>query len=131
ITQDAAVIQRVVSLDSRSNFRAGVDIPGAEVHTLCYIPDACSAFVRRDLDSQRELFGINISTSLFFRYLPENGPLLKKFKKHTRHTLPGKIAENRPLTTTMREVIHQILFCLRRDHSRCIYYQAKVMELLS
>ncbi len=129
--ENAAFIQMVFSLDSLSNFLAGDDILGAEEHTLFYIPDSCSSFDRLELDSQRELFGINISTSLFFRYLPENGPLLKKFTKHTRHTLPGKIAENRPLTTTMREVIHQILFCLRRDHSRCIYYQAKVMELLS
>lgn len=31
----------------------------------------------------------------------------------------------------MRQLIHQIMHCLRKDHCRCIYYQAKVMELLS
>ena len=128
---NGAFIQMVFSLDSLSNFLVGDDILGAEEHTLLYIPASCTSFAGLEMDSERELFGINISSSLFFRYLPDHSPLLKKFRKHTRHTLPGKIAENRPLTTAMREVIHQILFCLRRDHCRCIYYQAKVMELLS
>lgn len=129
--QDKSFIQMIFSLDSLSNFTLGDDLLGAEEHTLLFIPASCASYESLEMGVRRELFGINISTSLFFRYLPEHSPLLKKFQKHTRHKLPGKIAENRPLTTAMREVIHQILFCLRRDHCRCIYYQAKVMELLS
>jgi len=124
-------IQMVFSLDSLTNFLVGDDFLGAEEHTLLYIPESSTSFTELEMDSGRELFGINMSSALFFRYLPEHSPLLKKFKKHIRQSLPGKIADNRPLTTAMREVIHQILFCLRRDHCRCIYYQAKVMELLS
>jgi len=130
---DGGFIQMIFAINTISEHDKS-DALGSEQSILLYIPQGKQAHVssKLKLNNSRELFGVNISSDLFFKVLPENGSIFNSIRnKIVDNQLILTDSPNRPVTIAMREVIHQIMRCLRKDPCRCIYYQAKVMELLS
>jgi len=126
-------IQMIFAMNT-VNKQIDSDDLGSEQNILLYIPQANRSTLssKLRLDETRELFGVNISSDLFFKVLPENGSLFNSIRsKVTDYKLELIDTPNRPVTLGMREVINQIMRCIRKDHCRCIYFQAKAMELLS
>lgn len=131
---DSDFIQMIFAINT-INEHTSLDDLGSEQNILLYIPQEGIKNIipsKLKLNESRELFGVNISSDLFFKVLPENGSIFNSIRnKIVDNQLVLIDSPNRPVTIAMREVIHQIMRCLRKDHCRCIYYQAKVMELLS
>lgn len=130
---DSDFIQMIFAIDNISN-QVDHDDLGSEQNILLYIPQGIKdvASSKLKLSNTRELFGVNISSDLFFKVLPESGSVFNTIRNKIHDNQLVLInSPNRPVTIAMREVIHQIMRCLRKDPCRCIYYQAKVLELLS
>jgi AraC-like DNA-binding protein len=130
-------IQMVFSLDSLKDYHGGnVDHVSYDLHPeqndLIFIPKNCKDFSTVKISAERELFGINISTELLLKVLPDKSPMLGTIKKAIiNQKLVFVKSNNRILSIGMRQVIEQIIRCMREDHYKYIYYQAKVFELLS
>lgn len=130
--QDSDFVQMIFSIDSLSQTED--DELGPEQNILLYVAkgDKDVASESLKVGTNHELFGINISSDLFFKVLPANGAVFNTLRDKINNKQSILInSTDRPVTIPMREVIHQIMRCLRKDHCRCIYYQAKVIELLS
>lgn len=135
--EDESYVQMVFSLDTLKEYRE-YNVDGEdydllpEQNDLLFIPKACQDFSTIQISKDRELFGINISTDLFLKVLPHDSPISNTFSDVILNEQSVIIkSRNRSVTLAMRHVIEQIMCCMRDDHYRCIYYQAKVMELLS
>jgi len=132
---DGGFIQMIFGINALNNqhSRYELDKFRQEQNLLLFIPD------RKDgppaeilaIDSQLELFGINISSNLFFKVLPQSGALYESLRVKIQNNQSVLTPSNFPVTMEMVQVIHQIIRCMRKDPCRCIYYQAKVLELLS
>ena len=135
--KDCSYIQMVFSIGSFGQpveTDRAINSFGLEQNLLLYIPRGVTHRSSQpvEINYQQELFGINISSDLFFKVLPENGSFFNAIRSKIQDSKSEIInSRNLPVTIDMREVIHQIMRCMRKDHCRCIYYQAKVMELLS
>ncbi len=130
-------VQMVFSLDYLKDYQEhNADNAAYDLHPeqndLLFIPRDYKDFSTIQISEERELFGINISTDLFLKVLPKESPISDTFKDGMSNNQSIIVkSENRLVTIAMRHVIEQIMRCMRDDHYRFIYYQAKVMELLS
>lgn len=130
-------VQMVFSLDTLKDHLKNKEnesiydlLPGQ--NDLLFIPKACQDFSTVQISEDRELFGVNISTDLFLKVLPQKSPISDRMSNIVLNEQSVIIkSKNRSITLAMRHVIEQIMRCMRDDHYRCLYYQAKVMELLS
>jgi len=130
-------IQMVFSLDSLKDYHKGDgdDVTynlHPEQNDLLIIPKNCKDFSTVKISEERELFGINIGIDLLLKVLPDKSPILKTIKKAIlNQKLVIVKSNNRSLSIVMRQIIEQIMRCMRNDCYKYIYYQAKVFELLS
>src|SRR5690606_34416446 len=105
---------------------------GAEQNSLLFIPAGFREFPYLKVSDHRELFGINISSDSLFKFLPLDNPISTIIKSTISEKHSDLInLQSQTVTIAMREVIHQIVQCMQKDHCRCIYYHAKTLELLS
>src|SRR5690606_54223 len=132
---EGSFIQMIFGLNTLSNQHSKYELDKVrqEQNLLLFIPDHKEELPNEILaiDSHLELFGINISSDLFFKVLPQSGALYESLQHKIQHNQSMLTPSNVPVTMEMVQVIHQIIRCMRKDPCRCIYYQAKVLELLS
>ena len=132
---EGAFIQMIFGMNvlDNQNTKHDFDHYRQEQNLLLFISDQNNSLPKDllTLDSRLELFGINISSDLFFKVLPESGSLYESLRSKIQNNQSILTSSSFPVTMEMVQVIHQIVRCMRKDPCRCIYYQAKVLELLS
>lgn len=103
-----------------------------ESNCLFFIPANCSNLISEKIDNECEVMVIHVDAPLFLDLLPKENTVLNslRVKIDTQETIMLTSGYN-TLTIGMKEIIHQILFCLRKDDCRCLFFHAKVLELLS
>lgn len=131
IPSSKAVIQMVFNIDEDHHAK-GSDSTPFGFHYLFFIPTNCSNHLFEELSIQDDAIAVNVDAALLYDLLPKDNILLHALNKkidadHATMLSP----ESLPLTLDMKEIIHQILSCLRKDDCRCLFFHAKVVELLS
>lgn len=103
-----------------------------EFNDLYFIPAGTPNCLYQRPNDSLEVTSVYVETALFLDLLPKNtnirNSLTEKIELGEATSL-GPV--NRPLTISMKGVIRQILHCMRKDDCRCLYFHAKVVELLS
>lgn len=103
-----------------------------ESNRLFFVPADTPNHLFHEMYGGAELMGVHVEMPLFFNLLPKDNGVLDSFKEKTNvHQVVKLSSSPQPLTIGMKEVIHQILRCLRTDDCRCLFFHAKVVELLS
>ncbi|WP_187262702.1 helix-turn-helix transcriptional regulator [Pontibacter beigongshangensis] len=83
-------------------------------------------------EAAAEFFDIFISTDSFFRYLPASHPLYMSFQHAVAQNKFGQLSSsNLPLTPRIIALLYEILNCQFSGHCKCIFAEAKVVELLA
>lgn len=103
-----------------------------ESNCLFFIPANSSNLIFEKIDNECEVMVVHVDAPLFLDLLPKENTVLNSLraKIDTQEAIMLTYGYN-TLTIGMKEIIHQILSCLRKDDCRCLFFHAKVLELLS
>lgn len=103
-----------------------------ESNCLFFVPANTSNHLHQEFPDGTEVMGVHIEMPLFFELFTKDNDVFNSLKEKIQvGHLADLLSGAQPLTIAMKEVIHQILNCIRKDDCRCLFFHAKVIELLS
>ncbi|MFT2010474.1 helix-turn-helix transcriptional regulator [Pontibacter sp. 13R65] len=83
-------------------------------------------------EQEAEFFDIFISSESFFKYLPQSHPLYRSFLQGMAQNKSAQLSSsNLPLTPRLISLLFEILNCQFSGHCKCLFAEAKVVELLA
>ena len=100
-------------------------------HNLFYLNQTESA-VSCSSKVPLQIFEVNISLSLFKKYIPEESAAFVRFREHliSKRTAIFNALHNYPITTAMNHIIHEIMGCTRQGVFKRLFLESKVVALL-
>lgn len=129
---DMPFLQMLFCIDDQRSLKGHVGGLNSESNCLFYVPKNTANRLHTKFSSGTEVMGVNIEMPLFFDLLPKDNKILVSLEKKIKDNEAVNLSLGfQPLTIAMKEVIHQILNCMRKDDCRCLFFHVKVVELLS
>ncbi|TXK47151.1 helix-turn-helix transcriptional regulator [Pontibacter qinzhouensis] len=136
LAQDAPCVYMAFSVQNKRSYT----VPGAtkplakqkaHQHNLYLLPQQ-HLQVEWQPEAETEFFDIFISPESFFRYLPASHPLYASFQHAMATNKHAQLSSsNLPLTPRLISLLFEILNCQFSGHCKCLFAEAKVVELLA